>query len=150
MNGHMGIVKGLAGTAILLLTLSGFPAKAENLSLSIGDAPFEFRLNGCADLSGAQVTAMSSGIVGSGRRSLPLRVTPAQTRGAYEVAPQVAEGIWIVTITATCQADKAGAILQVADSHFVREKVQQFSRPPSPEEVDAALKTYASSFPSDR
>jgi hypothetical protein len=59
----MGMANRSAGIVIFILTLAVLPATAQNLALSIGDAPFEFRIDGCTDLSGAQVSAMSRGIV---------------------------------------------------------------------------------------
>jgi hypothetical protein len=134
----------------LTAALVGLPAHAQNLALSIGDAPFEFHIDGCADLSGAQVNAVSSGIIGPVHHSGPLRIVPAQTKGIYELTPaqSVSEGVWIVVITATCQGDKAGAIVRVTGNGFIREGLQIFSRLPLPAEIDSALKAYASSVPS--
>src|ERR1700722_8127528 len=109
---------------IISLTLFLSIASAQNLSLTIGNsvagqnfamksAQFVFRINGCADLSKAQVTATAEGSVNGERRSTPLRLF-AGTGGVYSVGQQWGtDGKWVVGITANCGSETTGAIVPV-------------------------------------
>lgn len=133
------------------------PAWAQSLSLTIGNAvagqtyavkgaQFVFRINGCADLSRAQIRATAEGIVGGARRSTPLRVVPAQPEGVYAISQAWGtEGKWVIAISAGCQSDSAGAIVPVNGNGFLRESTQLLSHAPSQPEVEAALKAFTPS-----
>jgi hypothetical protein len=136
----------------LTLLFALAPAHAQKLSLTIGNAvagqdpsfktaQFVFRVNGCADLTKAQVTATAEGLVDGSRRTTTLRLFPLLTPGGYAVTPQWGTGgKWVVAITATCRNETAGAIVPVNARSFAREDLQLFSRAPSPEEIETALK----------
>ena len=135
------------------------PAWAQSLSLTVGNAiagqsyavksaQFVFRVNGCADLSKAQIKATAEGIVGDARRTTPLRLMPGQPAGVYAIMQEWGnEGKWVITISTTCLSEAAGAIVPVTRMGFVRESTQLLSHAPSQPEIDAALKAFT---PPDR
>jgi hypothetical protein len=137
-----------------LLTPAWAQTPAQSLSLTIGNAvagqsyvvksaQFVFRINGCADLSRAQIRAVGEGIVDGARRTTPLRVVPAQPAGVYGINPQWgANGKWVVTISTTCGDETAAAIVPVNGMGFIRESTQLLKHTPSPAEIDAALKAF--------
>jgi glutaminase len=137
---------------LLLPLVLSLVLSAENLSLSVGNSvagqdytlkgsQFVLRLNGCADLSTAQVVANAEGTVAGVRRSVKLRVTQAQISGVYAVAPQWgSEGTWVVAVTATCGAGVAGAIVPIVARSFSRENLQLLSHAPAAPEIESALK----------
>jgi hypothetical protein len=142
----------LLNTIMLAFLLT--PAWAQNLSLTIGNsiagqtyavkmAQFVFRINGCADLSKAQIKATAEGVVGDARRTTPLRIVPAQPAGVYAIGQEWGnEGKWVVTISATCINETAGAIVPISRVGFVRESTQFLPHVPSSQEIDAALKAF--------
>ena len=130
------------------------PAWAQSLSLTIGNAvagqsyavksaQFVFRVDGCTDLSRAQLRAVAEGIVDGARRTTPLRVVPAQPAGVYGInAEWGKDGKWVVTIAATCGNETAAAIVPVTGMGFIRESTQMLPHTPSPAEIEAALKAF--------
>jgi hypothetical protein len=139
---------------ISLTVFASSIASAQNLSLTIGNsvagqnfamksAAFVFRINGCADLSKAQVAATAEGSVNGERRSTPLRVVTGQPAGVYAVSQQWgAEGKWVVSITTNCGTETAAAIVPVNGNSFAREGVQMLPHAPSKSEVESALAAY--------
>jgi len=145
----MDLVKRLASLALFASSL----ASGQNLSLTIGNsvagqdytmksASFVFRVNGCADLSKAQVTAVAEGIVGGARRSAPLHPVPLQSQAGVYAIPDRSnpDGKWVFVVTANCGNETAGAIVPMNGQGFVRESTQLLSHAPSPSEIEAALK----------
>ena len=126
-------------------------ASAQNLSLTIGNsvagqnfamksAQFVFRINGCADLSKAQVTATAEGSVNGVRRSTPLHLVLGQPPGVYAVSQQWGtDGKWVVGITANCGTETTAAIVPVNGNSFVREGIQMLPHTPSKAEIEAAV-----------
>jgi hypothetical protein len=109
-------------------------------NFAMKSASFVFRINGCADLSKAQVTAAAAGSVNGERRSTPLRVVTGQPAGVYAVGQQWgADGKWVVGITVNCGSETTGAIVPVNGNSFVREGIQMLQHAPSKAEFDAAL-----------
>jgi hypothetical protein len=127
-------------------------AWAQGLSLTIGNsvagqnyatksASFVFRVNGCADLSKAQVTATAEGIVAGARQSTPLKLAPIQPPGVYAISQQWGnDGNWVVAVTAACLKETAAAIVPVNGRGFVRESTRMLPHAPSQAEIEAALK----------
>ena len=84
----------------LVLILGSASLRADALSLTIAPpiaaqlgtpAPpffgiFAVRINGCADVSKAQLTAMGEGLVGEERRSAPTRPEATVTPGTWMVS----------------------------------------------------------------
>src|SRR6185503_7795569 len=86
----------------LLFVLAAASVWADGLSLTIGPPVaaqmamptkkflgiFAVRINGCADVSNAKLTAMGEGIVGEERRSAPTTPEATRTPGTYMVSQQ--------------------------------------------------------------
>ena len=150
----MEMVKPLVAFALLPLS-----AAAAGFSLTIGPpvaagtggkvtktkAAFAVRLEECEDLVHAQISATAEGLVNGARTSTRATLLPATQPGVYVVpGTWPDEGTWAVSLTASCGSAKAGAIVPIGPQGFVRESVKQFPGPPSPAEIDAALKSPAS------
>lgn len=143
----MDLVKRFIPLALIGLSI----ASAQSLSLTIGNsvagqnfamksAQFVFRINGCADLSKAQVTATAEGSANGERRSMPLRLVAGQPAGVYAVSQQWGpDGKWVVGITATCGVETTGAIVPVNGNSFVRDGIQMLPHAPSKSEIESAL-----------
>ena len=141
-------------TFLLMTAVGGFAAAA-NFSLTIGPpvaagtgntvtktkgASFAVRLEECADMSKAQLTAAAEGSVNGVRKSVP--VMPASVSPGIYVVSQNWDftGAWVVSLSATCGSAKAGAVVPIGPQGFVRDEVRMFQRPPSAQEIDAAIK----------
>jgi hypothetical protein len=96
----------------------------------------------------AQVAATAEGQVGDARRSIPLRLAPAQASGVYAITQQWrTEGKWVVAITATCLKETVGAIVPVTATGFVRDSTRLLPHAPSPAEIDATLTAFTPPTP---
>jgi len=143
----MDLVKRIISLSLIALSI----AWAQSLSLTIGNsvasqnfamkgASFVFRVNGCADLSKAQVTGSAEGSVGGERRSTPLHLASGTAPGVYAISQQWGtEGKWVVGITASCGTETTGAIVPVNGNSFVREGIQMLPHAPSKAEIESAL-----------
>jgi hypothetical protein len=129
---------------------------AQGLSLTIGNTvagqdyvvknpQFIFRVNGCADLSKAHLSATAEGFTTGARRSIALEPQALPTQpGIYAIGDQWGtDGTWVVAITATCEGATAGAIVPVNEKSFVRARTQLLSHAPSQSDIELALKAYA-------
>ncbi len=140
---------------ISLLCVAG--VSADELSLTIGPpiaaqlltpakkffGIFAVRINGCADVSKAQLTGMGEGVVGEERRSAPTRPEPTTTPGTYIVSRQWgSDGKWVVAVTATCGNETAGAIVPTHLNDRIREDIQLLPHAPTKAEIEAALKAF--------
>jgi hypothetical protein len=155
MEGRIGV--DMVKKLLLISLLPAAALCAEGLSLTIGPpiaaqlaAPekkffgiFAVRINGCADLSNARLTATGEGIVNDERRSAPTPPAATRTPGTWMVSRQWGkEGKWVVAVTATCGNETAGAIVPARVNTMVREGTQLLSHAPSQTEIDAALKAF--------
>ena len=140
---------------ISLLCVAGL--SADELSLTIGPPVaaqlampgkkflgiFAVRINGCADVSKAQLTAVGEGLVGEERRSAPARPDSTVTPGTYIVSRQWGnEGKWVVAVTAACGDQTAGAIVPTHLNDRIREGIRLLPHAPTKDEIDAALKAF--------
>lgn len=103
---------------------------------------FVVRPGGCADPAKARFTSTAEGIVNGARQSLPVKLTPLAVPGVHAV-PQAwpKEGVWVVSIAATCDGKSAGAIVKVdATPTFAREGVTLLKHAPTIPEIDQQLK----------
>ena len=108
------------------------------------DVGMAVRAENCANPSQAQISGVAEGIVKGVRRSVPLRLVPSATAGAFAVAhdwPQ--EGSWVLSLTGHCGSATAGAIVPIGPSGFLRESSKFFPRAATAAEVDAVLTTLA-------
>jgi hypothetical protein len=142
---------------LLISLLSAAAVWADGLSLTIGPpiaaqlvtptkkffGIFALRINGCADVSKAKLTAMGEGIVGDERLSAPTTPEATKTPGTYMVSQQWGNaGKWIVAVTATCENDTVGALVPAIKANMVREGIQMLPHAPTKAEIDAALKAF--------
>jgi hypothetical protein len=108
-------------------------------------AAFAVRLEECADPANAQISATAEGLVNGARSSLPVTPIGAGSPGVYLVTQSwPAEGVWAVSLSATCGSARAGAIvpvsnLSVSNQGFVRESVKLLPRPATPAEIHQTL-----------
>jgi len=137
-----------------ILTILPVAALAADFSLTIGPpvavgadtkvfkkvaALFAVRLEQCADLSKAQVTA-STMIAGNAPSGSVVMIQPTGKPGIYLASQNLdGRGNAVVTITATCGGQEAGAIVPVAPAGYLRDSVQTFSRAPTRADAQAAL-----------
>jgi hypothetical protein len=146
----------------LLLACAAIPvvASAAGFSLTIGPpvaagtgakvtktaAVFAVRLEECDKLDNAQISGTADGIVDGARVSAPVTLTTANSPGVYVVSPawSQSQGVWVVSLSATCGSATAGAIVPIGagigGAEFLREKTKVLSRPATKAEIDAALK----------
>ena len=103
------------------------------------------RLEECSDPANAQISATAEGLVNGARTSLPVTPIGAGSPGVYLVAQSwPTEGVWAVSLSATCGSARAGAIVpvsnvSVSNQGFVRESVKLLPRPATPAEIQQAL-----------
>jgi hypothetical protein len=146
-------------TALLLVT-AGLSAWGADFSLAIGnpvavavapqgnivkkDVGMAVRAEGCTDPAKVQIAGTAEGIVDGARRSVPLRILPATTAGAFAVPhdwPQ--QGTWIVSLTGHCGNSTASAIVPMGPNGFLRQSSKFFPRAATAAEVESALTTLA-------
>jgi hypothetical protein len=144
-------------TTLFALALAASSAYGKDFSLAIGnpvavalpdgvvkkkDAGMAVRVENCADVANAQVTATAEGIVNGARRSVPVRLVAATTSGAFAVSHDWPwEGAWVVHLTGHCGASTASAVVPFGPNGFLRESSKFFPRAATAAEVEAVLKT---------
>jgi len=105
-------------------------------------AAFVFRVEGCAEPASAQVGGTAEGLVHGARTSVALKLTPMSRPGVYAVFPTwPAEGDWVVNLNGTCARERAGALIPIGPSGFIRGSSKFLSRPATAPEIDTALQT---------
>jgi len=106
---------------------------------------FAVRMEGCDALDKAQISGAAEGISNGARVSASVTLLPAGPAGVYVASfpGYPMPGSWIVSISATCESAKAGAVVPVGPAGFVREGIKTFAHAPTKAEVDAALKGLA-------
>ncbi len=103
-------------------------------------AAFAVRLEECDDPTKAQLSATAEGLVNGARSSVPVMPLAAGSPGVYLVVQAwPMEGVWAVSLSATCGTAKAGAIVPISRSNFDREATKLFPRAPSPAEIQQSL-----------
>lgn len=132
--------------------LIAMPGRAENLTIQFASpvaaqsfqmkrSAFVFRALGCPANSKADVTASAHGKVEEQRRSLPLKVAPAAAPNVFGIFREWPnQGVWVVSITASCGSKTAGAIVATDAAGLVRESSTSLDHAPTESEIDAALK----------
>ncbi len=153
MGGRKIPMKVLAAASVWAMLVTG--ASAADFAIGIGPsvagnslhakgAVMVARPEGCAEPAKARFEGTAEGLVNGARRSVPLRLLPLETPGVVAVLQEWPnEGIWVVKLTATCQASKAGAVVPFDQKRFLRESSKFFSRAASDAEVEASLKALA-------
>jgi hypothetical protein len=145
-------------TTLFVLAMAASSASAKDFSLTIGNpvavalpdgvvkkkdaAGMAVRVENCADVANAQVTATAEGVVNGARRSVPVRLVAATTPGAFAVSHDwPMEGAWVVHLTGHCGASTASAVVPFGPNGFLRESSKFFPRAATAAEVEAVLKT---------
>jgi hypothetical protein len=117
----------------------GSPVASQDFRVK--SAVFVFRTTGCAETTETEISATGEGVVNGARRSMVLRVVTSKP-GVYGVLPQWDPGRWSVVLKGRCGDAQAGAIIPVGPSGFVRNASKFFTHPPTPAEIEAALKAF--------
>jgi hypothetical protein len=145
---------------VLACALLPAAASAAGFTLSIGPpvaagtgakvtktkgATFAVRLEECEDLATARISGTAEGLVNGARTSVPLMLYAAASTGVYLVIQDWSpEGVWVVSLTATCGSSRAGAIVpmgaSIAGGGFLREGTKVLPRAATKAEIDSALK----------
>jgi hypothetical protein len=141
---------------VLACALLPAAASAAGFTLSIGPpvaagtgakvtktkgATFAVRLEECEDLAIARISGTAEGLVSGARTSAPLMLYAAASTGVYLVIQDWSpEGVWVVSLTATCGSSKAGAIVSLGSQGFLREGTKVLPRAATKAEIESALK----------
>jgi hypothetical protein len=145
-------------TRFALMTALASSAWGADFSLAIGNpvavavpggvvkksVEMAVRAEGCADPAKAQITGTAEGIVNGARQSVPLRLAPTPTAGAFAVSrdgPQ--SGVWVFSLIGRCGSATASAVVPMGPNGFLRESSKFFPRAATAAEVEAVLKTLA-------
>ncbi|HXP88981.1 MAG TPA: hypothetical protein VN841_29945 [Bryobacteraceae bacterium] len=142
-----GIIPVVASAADFTLTVGPPVAAGSGSKVTKSKAAvFAVRLEECDALDKAQISGTTEGIVDGARMSTPVALSAAESPGVYVVSPagNQGQGVWVVSLSATCGSARAGAIVPLGTgtggAGFLRERTRVFPRTPTKAEVDAALK----------
>ncbi len=138
------ILMALGGTLMMnaadfALTV-GSPVAA-GTATKVKSSLFAVRLEQCEDPAKAQITAMAEGVVNGTRKSEAVKLITTPSPGVFVVPQPWDEGTWVISVQATCAEKKAGAIVPIGPTGFLRDSSRMFSRFPKESEVEASLKT---------
>jgi len=110
----------------------------------VKDAAFAVRTENCADPAKAQITGSAEGLVNGARQSVALRLIPASGPGVFLVSREwPSQGVWVVNLSGVCAGAKAGALVPIGPSGFIRESSKFFPRLATQAEIEASLKSSA-------
>jgi hypothetical protein len=136
-----------------VMLISALQTRAADFALAIGNpvaagtaakvkgSLFAVRMEQCEDAAKAQITAMAEGVVNGARKSVPVQLINTPSPGVYVVPQSWDDGMWVVSLKATCAGKKAGAIVPIGPTGFLRDSSRMFSRFATDSEVEASLKT---------
>jgi len=106
------------------------------------DFSMAVRAENCADAAKVQITGTAEGMVNGARSSVPLRVVPSSTPGAFAVSRDwPPQGSWVVNLTGHCGNSTASAVIPIGPNGFLRESSKFFPRAATAAEVESVLKT---------
>jgi hypothetical protein len=121
---------------------AGIPGAGTAQASKVKGAVFAVRSEGCADAAKAQITATAEGLVSGMRQSLSLKLLPGAAPGVYIVSQEwPGQGAWVVNLSGTCNGAKAGALVPIGPSGFLRESAKFFPRSTTEAEIVASLKS---------
>lgn len=133
-------ISAVGSAADLSLTIGPPVAAGPGVKATKTKAVFAVRMEGCDDLADAHLSATAEGLVDGTRSSLRGMPVGAGSPGVYLVAEfWPMEGIWAVSLAASCGAVTAGAIVPVSNQGFVRGLIKLFPHPPTQPEIQQAL-----------
>jgi hypothetical protein len=129
---------GIAAAEEFSIQVAG-PLAAQTYQMK--SSAFVFRALGCNAPAKLEVTASAEGLVQGQRRSLPLKVSPAQTAGVFGIFRQWAdEGVWIVNLAGRCAAKSATALVATDAKGFIRDSSIFLPRAATEADIEASLK----------
>ncbi|HEY7336404.1 MAG TPA: hypothetical protein VH639_16045 [Bryobacteraceae bacterium] len=104
-------------------------------------ALFAVRFQDCPSLDQAKISGLAEGLVAGARASAPVNIQAAAP-GIYVVslAPNQQQGLWVVSLSATCGSAKAGALVPIGPQGFLRDQIKLLPRPATKAEIEAALR----------
>ena len=138
---------GLVTSAVATMALGqaftftiGSPVAAQDSRSKL--AAFVFRIEGCAEPASAHVGGTAEGLVQGARTSVALKLVPMSQAGVYAVYPSwPAGGDWVVSLNGTCAGARAGALVPIGPTGFLRSSSKFLPRPATAPEIDAALQS---------
>jgi len=145
----------------LLLAFAAIPmvTSAAGFSLTVGPpiaaakvtktkgAAFAVRLEECGALDKVQISGIAEAVVDGARTSAPVTISDTGSPGVYIAIPagNQNQGVWVVSLSATCGSARAGAIVPIGPQGFQREGLKILPRAATKAEIDAALKAIENS-----
>jgi hypothetical protein len=121
---------------------AGVPGTGTPQASKVKDGVFAVRSEGCADAAKAQITATAEGLVNGTRQTLSLHLLPGAVPGVYVVSHEwPTHGAWVVNVSGSCAAAKAGALVPIRSGGFLRESAKFFPRSTTEAEIVASLKS---------
>ncbi len=100
------------------------------------------RTEGCADPARAQITATAEGLVNGARQTMALKLMPVAVAGVFVISREWRDpGAWVVSLSGVCADAKAGALVPIGPTGFLRESSKFFPRIATKAELDATLKS---------
>jgi hypothetical protein len=102
------------------------------------DVAFVVRSVGCADVAAFRITASADGPANGVRRSMALKVL-ALPAGVFALAGHETSGTWVVSVSANCGSQVAGAMVRLTNGGYRRDAVDLLPHHPTPADVDRAL-----------
>ena len=145
---RFSLVPALVLGSALAATAGGFWISIQNPS-TVKDAVARnavvlIRADGCHNPADATVTGSAEGLVNGVRRSIPLKLEPVSQPGTYAVAPQwPADGVWVLKFNGNYLGRDVGALVRLAPQKFEKQSAELFQRKITAEDVDASLKSLA-------
>ena len=145
---RFSLVPALVLGSALAATAGGFWISIQNPS-TVKDAVARnavvlIRADGCHNPADATVTGSAEGLVNGVRRSIPLKLDPVSQPGTYAVAPQwPADGVWVLKFNGHYLGRDVGALVRLAPQKFEKQSAELFQRKITAEDVDASLKSLA-------
>jgi hypothetical protein len=118
------------------------PPGAPYQARKVKDAAFAVRAENCADPAKARITGTAEGLVNGARQSVALKLIAGSAAGAYLVSREwPPQGVWIVNLSGVCAGAKAGALVPIGPTGYMRESSKFFARPATEAEIEASLKS---------
>jgi hypothetical protein len=148
----------VAATSAAIVLASGLASGKSAFRLEVGPpvaagfktgkkTPLAFaaRALDCNDVERVTVTARAEGLMNGSRQSLPLSLVEYATPGVFGVPHEWPNGVWVVSLTATCPSPPAtaGAIVRIGMKGSIRSASTILPRRATPRELDEALRQLA-------
>lgn len=122
---------------------AAMPDPADTTVKKSKNVVFVVRPRGCADLATFAVTARADGIVDGVRRTVRIVPERLPQSGVVAVSRQWPEGAWVVSLSASCGTELAGAIVRLKPGGYDRNGVEILAHHPTQKDIDRALAAQA-------